>query len=295
MSKTLEQRLPGVMIVAAGMDCSGKGTIVKGLEEWANEANLKVFDLRAYEKEKGDFPDIQEVLEYDVILSAEPHYALAGAALRKRMIVNRTQTEIPQKSALDNEIARSISIQKISIDYTASATAQMFALDRLVAYTEITIPLLKAGKIIFQERHVESSLVYQPVQALLEGKTEDEESFREQCVMPLEGNILALRKYPANAIFVARCTVEEAMRRKLARIEKDDQCKFEREKFQTMLKERYESPWFKNIFSLYGTDVEYVDTSGQDVEKSKRNATWAWIGYLHRLSKEGRLPRILDK
>ena len=47
--------------------------------------------------------------------------------------------------------------------YPAAAIAQAYALDRLILYTKLLIPLLAAGKCVLQDRGISTTLCYQPL------------------------------------------------------------------------------------------------------------------------------------
>ncbi|MBI2143008.1 hypothetical protein HYU20_01550 [Candidatus Woesearchaeota archaeon] len=127
-------------VMVDGLDGSGKGTIVDALQKWAEMKGMKVLDLRMYCREKGAFPEPWEVEEYDAVVSAEPTFCFVGKAIREELI-----------RATDRK-------------YSAMTLAQAFSLDREILYKRVLIPAIKAGKHVFQERGISSSLVYQPVQ-----------------------------------------------------------------------------------------------------------------------------------
>jgi thymidylate kinase len=125
-------------IMVDGLDGSGKGVVVDSLKEWALKKKLSILDLRDYWKTKQGFPDI---INYDVIISAEPTFTGWGKKLRENLIKTGSK-------ASKEEIA------------------EAYSKDRKDLYKNIIIPALKQNKFIFQERGIVSSLVYQSVQGI---------------------------------------------------------------------------------------------------------------------------------
>ena len=56
-------------VMVDGLDGSGKGTIVDALQKWAELKGMKVLDLRSYCREKNTFPEPEEVVQYDAVVS----------------------------------------------------------------------------------------------------------------------------------------------------------------------------------------------------------------------------------
>jgi len=127
-------------VMVDGPDGSGKGVIVNALKKWAEQKQLKVFDLRDYCMENNRFPEPEEINDFDAIVSGEMSYCWVGRALRKEIV------------------------RKNNRNYSITSTAHAFSLDREILYKMVIIPALKQGKYVFQERGVISSIVYQPVQ-----------------------------------------------------------------------------------------------------------------------------------
>jgi len=227
--------MSGIFVMVDGLDGSGKGIIVMTLAEHLEARGKKIFDLRQYCKKHGTLPEVNDIKEFDVIISAEPTYSLVGRALREEII--RKQDRI----------------------YSGISTAHAYALDREILYRKLIIPSLKEGKIILQERGVITSLVYQPVQM---------EQISLHDIMNLPGNRLAL-KTPPNLLVITRTHPEVAMAR-LDEREKKDHAIFENLSFQQKIELRYESDWLKKIFESIGTKVSYMDTNGT-IEETKAN------------------------
>jgi len=216
-----------------GIDGSGKGTIINIIKDFFEERGLKVFDLRNYEKEKQDFPEIEEIEEYDVIASVEPSYCLIGKAIRDEIVKNNGRT------------------------YSGLTTSYAFALDREILYKKVLLPALKMGKIIIQERGIITSLVYQPIQL---------ERITLHQIMNIPGNKLALKNAP-DLLLITDVKPEVVMVR-LKEREKQDRAIFENLLFQKKISERYKAEWLKRLFEKMGSKVVYVNTEGT-IEETK--------------------------
>jgi dTMP kinase len=207
-------------IMVDGLDGSGKGVVIDSLKEWAVKKKLNVIDLREYWKTKEGFPDI---INYDVVISAEPTFTGWGKKLREDLI--RTGSK-----ASKEEIA------------------EAYSKDRKDLYKNIIIPALKQNKFIFQERGIVSSLVYQSVQGI---PVDD--------LLALEGNRFCL-DYPPDLLIITVVNPEVVMER-LENRKKKDNSMFEKLEFQKNIKSVYESSWLKQIFEKKGTKVIYLDTN----------------------------------
>ena len=244
----------GSMIVAAGLDCSGKSTMINALKDWALENGKSTVDIRDIEKRTNSLPSFNDVKDAEVLISAEPTYAWIGDAIRSEVIRNGVK------------------------GYGARTTASLYSFDRLMLYNRILIPFIEKGGLVFQDRSVESSIVYQPVQASLNKEIRDIEDFRK-FVMNLHGNRIALKIHPTDLIMVAKCPVDEAVRRKNARLDKNDNCIFENRKFQGELAKYYYSDWFVDFFENFGTKVAYVDSS-VSIDETRKNTLAAWNDFI---------------
>ena len=215
----------GILVMVDGIDGSGKGVIVKALADWAKIRQMKIFDLRNYWKEKHTFPEPEEIADYDVIISNEPTFAMVGQAIREEIVRENNR------------------------HYSAWSTAQAFSLDREILYRRIIIPALAQGKIIFQERGVTTSIIYQPLQ---------EEPMEPEKIMELPGNKLALEHRP-DLLIIAQVDPKEAMAR-LAERDKKDNSIFEKLPFLEKIAERYVSPWFQELMEKRGSKLVYLKT-----------------------------------
>ena len=73
----------GTFVMVEGLDGSGKGVVVSALKDYFEQQGKKVFDLREYWKDNINIPEIEEVMDYDVICSSEPTFSMVGKAVRK--------------------------------------------------------------------------------------------------------------------------------------------------------------------------------------------------------------------
>ncbi|PIN74421.1 hypothetical protein COV20_00135 [Candidatus Woesearchaeota archaeon CG10_big_fil_rev_8_21_14_0_10_45_16] len=212
----------GLFVKIDGLDGSGKGVAVTGLRNWAASKSLKVLDLREYWKDNSGFPNIDQ---YDVITSAEPTFTGVGKKIREEMVAKGS-------------------------NHTAKAIAEAFAEDRKTLYKNVIIPALQQGKMVFQERGVVTSLVYQPLQ---------EDSYSKEEIAQLEGNAFCLEHAPD--LLILTVVEPEVVMQRLEKREKQDEAIFERLEFQKKVSEIYRSSWLKELFEAKGSKVHYLDTN----------------------------------
>jgi len=222
----------GKFVMIDGLDGSGKGVAVTALREWAINQNLKVLDLRDYWKNNEGFPNIEE---YDVIISAEPTFTGTGKKIREELIKNGSTA-------------------------TPLEIAEAFSEDRLELYKKVILPALEAGKHVFQERGVISSIVYQPLQ---------ENNYTLKEIENLEGNKFCLNHAPD--LLVITIVDPEVVIDRLGKREKDDDAIFEKLDFQKKIKTIYESPWLKELFESKGSKVIYLDTNPPKTVQDTKN------------------------
>ncbi|MBS3133580.1 hypothetical protein J4470_05685 [Candidatus Woesearchaeota archaeon] len=224
-------------VMVDGLDGSGKGTIVDGLAEWAERKAMSILDIRNYCRDKNDFPSVEEIEKAEVILSCEPTFCYVGKAIREELV--RTSER----------------------RYSAWSLAQAFSLDREILYRRVIIPAVKAGKYIFQERGLTSSIVYQPVQ----------ERIQLSELLKLPGNRLAVQNAPS-LLLIAKVSPDTVVKRLGLRTKKDYSI-FDNLAFQRKLDERYSSEWLRRLFEQHGSKVEYIDTNEpKSEEDTKREA-----------------------
>jgi len=228
---------PGRFIMIDGIAGSGKSTLLRAAETWARERGQKVFDMREWTKTHADPPTFDEVSDYDVFFTNEPTRQWVGAAIRFEL----SRTDVP---------------------YNGESLAHAFALDREIMYRRLIIPALAAGKTVFQDRGVCTSIVYQPIMAggisLLR-------------LLKLPGNALAL-KHPPTALIVTDLDPAVAVER-IKKRDEESKGVFADLAFLRRVTKRFRSRWFSYLFHRLGTSVHAFDTDvpmGEMVAKAKK-------------------------
>lgn len=227
-----------------GIDGSGKAAIIKSLADWAENKKLKIFDLKDYWKTKHTFPEPEEIAEYDVIISAEPTYSMVGQAIREEIVRENNRK------------------------YSAWTTAEAFSLDREILYRRVILPALEQGKIIFQERGVTTSIIYQLIQ---------KEPLELEKILELPGNKLAL-EYRPDLIIIALVDPKEAVKRITER-DKKDYSIFEKLPFLEKIAERFAAPWFRELMEKHGSKFVYLKTD-KTVYDTIKETTDIWENFL---------------
>ncbi len=224
--------MKGKFVMVDGLDGSGKGVAVNSLKEWALKQNMKVLDLREYWKTNEGFPDIND---YDAIISAEPTFTGTGKIIREQLIKNGSKA-------------------------TGKEVADAFSKDRKELYEKIILPARKAGKFIFQERGVITSIVYQPLM---------ENSYTLEEIKNLEGNKFCLNHAPD--LLIITVVNPEVVIERLKTRKKEDDAIFEQLEFQKKIKSIYESDWLKELFESKGSKIVFLDTNPPStVEDTKK-------------------------
>ncbi len=146
--------------------------------------------------------------------------------------------------------------------YSGLVTAQMFAIDREVLYTQTILPWKKAHPegVVVQDRGALSSLAYQPLQ--------DPEVTLEW-LLELRGNQIELANAP-DALFILRIDPAEAERRLAGRTKKKDNSIFENREFQDKLAARYLDPVIQAPYLAAKTKIIVIDADGTREEVSAR-------------------------
>lgn len=224
----------GRFIVVDGLTGSGKSTVLQAVQTWAHACNHTVFRLQDWQ---GDFyPSYQEISDFDVYFTFEPTRTWIGAAIR-------------QELSRDDD------------PYTGEELAHAFALDRHISYRKLILPALQAGKTVIQDRSVSSSIVYQPVM---------NRSVSLEYLLSLPGNKLALEHAP-NALVLTKLDPQIAVQR-IQKRSGDSKGVFADLAFLEKQAERFQAPWFRNLFLDRGTKIFELDTSST-LEESQRQAT----------------------
>lgn len=208
-----------MFIMLDGIDGSGKSTIIDTWKEYLAASGNAIFDLKKYILETGHLPEISELNAYEFIFSCEPTYVGIGKVIREELIKNGTS-------------------------YPPLAIAEAYSLDRLVLYTKVIIPLLRADKCVIQDRGISSSLAYQTLQEGLDLNT----------VSSLPGNQLALKHRP-DYLVLTDIDPSVVMDRLAKRTEKQDDVIFEKIAFQTKLAKQFTSPSYQKVFTNAGSKI----------------------------------------
>lgn len=230
-----------MFVIVDGIDGSGKGTIANALAEARRAQGARVFDLREYAKSEHRLPEPEELVGYDVCVSAEPTHTWVGQTIRDEIIRDNGR------------------------NYGALRTAEAFALDRLILYRRVLLPARARGIDIIQERSVTSSLVYQPIQ---------QEPIALEQLLALEGNAFTLANPPELCIIVSTEPTRAVQRLQLRRT-KQDVAIFEKLPILASLHERYHGTWFRDLLASRGWRVEFLDANGA-VEDAVAAATQLW-------------------
>lgn len=217
---------PISFVIIEGIDGSGKSTIVRALLDECAALGLRVFDIPSWSRREGRLPLLEECRDAEVIFSAEPTQVWVGAAVR-------------------NELIRE------GGSYDIRTLAEAYALDRLLLYKRLVLPLRAAGKLIIQDRSVGTSLVYQTLQP---GGLPLAE------IKKLTGNALALENAP-ELLLVADCAPEVAIERLTSRRDKRDRAIFEKLEILRTFRNGFNATWFQELWREHGTRLSYIDAN----------------------------------
>lgn len=205
-----------------GIDGSGKSTVIATWKKQLAQDGNAIFDLKAYWLKTGRYPELSELKGYDFIFTAEPTFVGIGRVIRDELIKNGT-------------------------GYPPRAVAEAYALDRLVLYKKIIIPLLAEKKCVIQDRGISTSLCYQSISGALPLKN----------LLSLAGNALALR-YRPDHLTLLQLDPTQARERLRGRLKKQDNVIFERLRFQTKAAARFASKKYQTLFTSRGTHIHQL-------------------------------------
>jgi thymidylate kinase len=240
----------GRFVVVDGLDGVGKGVFLETFVRKAKDSGKRILDVNKYWQQHNTHPNPNDIIgKFDVVYSSEPTFAGIGKFIRSELIGKNTQR------------------------YSAQFVAHAYALDRLMLYKLLLLPVLNAGIDVYQSRSFSTSLVYQRQSALDAG-----EIFEIEHIMQIDGNAFCA-KHPMTHLIIP--TIKEA-REVVARLcarKKDDDCKFENAEFQTKIKPHYEGEDLKHYFESIGTCVTYLD-AGISIQESIRQAEAFYEEYL---------------
>jgi len=146
--------------------------------------------------------------------------------------------------------------------YSGLVTAQMFAIDREVLYTQKILPWKAAHTdgVVVQDRGALSSLAYQPLQ---------DAEVKLEWLLELRGNQIELANAP-DALFILHIDPAEAERRLTARTDKQDNSVFEKRDFQEKLAARYLDATIQAPYRAAGTKILVIDAGGTREEVAAR-------------------------
>ena len=244
----------GKFIVIDGLDGIGKSVVLDAIVDYLKDKGQRVLDLHEYWEEYGFHPDFDNkenghpnpyyvnLDDYDVIYSSEPTHVGIGKVIRQEVIAQNGRP------------------------YHANLTAECYSTDRLVLYKRVILPALNAGKTVIQSRSVSTSIVYQPIQSELQ----KENSLTIKEVLALQGNKLALDHAP-DLLIIPTIKDVKILFERLSRRAKDDNCNFEKLKFQETIKPLFEGKKLRKIFEKRGSIVKYLD-AGISIESTKKQA-----------------------
>lgn len=239
------------LIVIDGLDGAGKSTLSETAREWFTQKNLRIFDAIAWSKKQNRLPNLQDVGEADVLITAEPTHAGVGAAIRHIVL------------ATDSV-------------YTSQQTAAAYALDRDLHNRQLVHPFLKAKPHgwVLQERGLTSSLAYQPLQSI---KNKDTDPLTAAQILALPGNQTALQHVPELFVFldIDASTAQKRLHERRGSTPEDI---FDDHAFQQALRERYLLPEVTNPWTSRGTKIRILDGS-----QTKKQIQQAFIQELNTL------------
>ena len=224
---------PGRFIMIDGIAGSGKSTILRAIQTWAEICQYRIFRLSDWTDLAP--PRFEDIENYDVYFTYEPTRTWIGRAIRYEL-------------SREND------------PYGGEELAHAFALDRQILYRRLIIPALQAGKTIIQDRGISSSLVYQPIMP---------SSISLESLLNLPGNKLALQHAPT-ALILTKLPAEEAYKRTLSR-QDDSKGVFGQLAFLQQVEIRFHEPWLKQIFTSHGSKIFALDTN-RSFEETQRDA-----------------------
>lgn len=218
----------GTFIVLDAIDGAGKSTAIKAIATHLESKQLKLFDLVDFQKQHHRLPELHELQEADVLISAEPTYSFVGMAIRDELL-------------------------RTGKNHSGKITAEAFSLDRYILFSRIILPFLreKPNRWVIQDRGVITSLAYQTIQ---------DPTITIDWLMSLTGNQLELSRAP-NKLFLLQITPAEAMQRLAHRTEKQDQAAFEQSSFQEEVALQYKNPHVLKPYLDAGTHIIEIDAN----------------------------------
>ncbi len=232
----------GKFVVIDGLDGVGKGVFLKSLMNEARKDQKRVFNFHDFWRSHDHLPNVKDLIgKFDLVITAEPTFCGVGRYIR---------TELTAKN---------------NRNYSANSIAHAYALDRMILYQKVILPLLEAGIDVYQSRSFSTSLVYQRQHALNQGKVFDADE-----ILSIPGNAFCYN-HPMDYLIIPTINNVQQVMSRLEEREKQDNCEYEEVDFQVKIKEHYESEDFRKIFTDKGVKVIYMD-AGKTVEYSQQQA-----------------------
>ncbi len=242
------------------IDGAGKSAISKMLVSWASDNNVPYFNVIDYFSREKKIPSWDDVkgLNPDVsmLLVCEPTFADSGLLIRNEITNNSNGRH-----------------------YSVLSASQMFAIDREILFKKLIAPALESGVIVASDRALVSSEHYQSLQAdFFENYSKD---YFLGVIRGLPGNKLASSYVPGLLMFLQVPAVVAAKRRK-SRPENDNSI-FERDDFQSLLAELYDSDFVINNYDRRGSRIIHFPVpDGESVDETIARAKSVWESYVSR-------------
>jgi len=252
----MEGKRRGNYTVFEGLDGVGKGTVISAVRTHLVESGKHIEDLERREFER-DFEKEPVSRDGLVLAVSEPTYSQTGATIRGELIARNTGRI-----------------------YSAHQIAQGYSLDRHVLLRRVLLPALEQGADVLSSRNFVSSLCYQALGAIKEGRgLEDLPKLRDE-LLSLEGNAFALKNAP-DLVIISTIKDVDALMARLAKREKNDDCKFENPDFQRALKPLYEDSALRELLEKAGSKVAYLD-AGISIPSSREQAVEIYRDFYER-------------
>jgi|GEM_PF-417202 len=270
--------LRGELIAVDGLDGAGKGVAINALVQHEKAKGRSVFDVDAYCKENGDFPEPKHWKDFDTLVMSEPGYETVGGDFIRRKALMQGR-------------------------YTGFITANAFATFRSALDALVTIPAREVGKRTYKSRCFAASLVNQPIQMMEDGSGPDYDVVEPRgnhllpdgkhgklvkLVLGEPGNQFSMNNCPPSMLIIP--TIQNMQELKARLENRGERDKLENVKLQEKFRPHYESMWLRLILENLGARVEYFD-AGVSVSYTKARVVSIVESYLHeKATKEGLFP-----
>ncbi len=228
--------MEGKFIVFEGINGCGKQFAAQTAAQFMKDKGYCGLDLVEYTKKNLNFPEPEDVMEYDYFLTAEPTHCWVGKAIRSELFFNNSR------------------------NYDEITMMNAYALDRHILYKRLIVPLRNSGKMILQERTLTSSLAIQ---------TSGENAVSWQDIFEHPDHKYVLENLP-DIIVVINISPTFAQELTDARCaDEADNDKYENIIKQTKMAEVYNSEEFRREFESRGVRVIYIEND-KDISSLKK-------------------------